>query len=65
MFVLTIEGVNHLDRCMWTSHKVLKVAATREELLSGDILADFDDDDIVIVTNVETGEVERPNLKEK
>lgn len=59
MFVLSVEGGAYLNRANWTTHKILGVGRTREEALATAEISEFDDEDILILTNVETGKAER------
>lgn len=57
-FILSVEGNGHINRGLWTTHKVLGAFSTRDAAVKA-IPSDFCDEDIVIVTNVKTGLVER------
>ena len=59
MFVLSVEGAGHIDRGLWCTHKVLGVFKTRELALQHEACQEVEEDEIVILTDAETGDRER------
>jgi hypothetical protein len=59
MFVVSVEGGAYINKSTWTTHKILGVGPSRAEALAWVALEDFDEQDILIVTNFDNGEVER------
>lgn len=55
MFVLSVEGMAHMSRRNFSTHKILGVGE-RDDLIK---MVKDDDDDVYILTNTETGEAER------
>ena len=59
MFVLSVEGAGYVDRGLWCTHKILGVFATRELALQHEACQEVHEEDIVILTDAETGDRER------
>ena len=59
MFVLSVEGPSFLNKGTWATHKVLGVGPTRDEALATAAIEDFDGEDTLLLTDVDTGKVER------
>lgn len=60
MVVLSVEGSAFASRKNWTTHKILGVFATKAEAMESPLIQDLDlNEDICIVTDLETNTVER------
>jgi hypothetical protein len=57
--VLSVEGAAFMNRWTWTTHKVLGVFEDRDAALEHPELASMTDEDVVILTNLDDGKVER------
>jgi hypothetical protein len=58
MFVLSVEGPGHINKANWTTHEILGCFPSRDEAVaaSGGVGGE---EEIVIVTDTDTGEAER------
>jgi len=58
-FVLSVEGLNHIDKGNWTTHVIVGVYETEQEALDAIQTRGFDEDDIVVLTNMATQTAKR------
>ena len=54
-FVLSVEGPRYVDREIWTTHKILGAFESAEAAQERVGTLGMDDEDIVLLTNLETG----------
>ncbi len=63
-FILSAEGGRQMNRGTWATHKILGAFESRAKAVAA-IPADYDDEDIVLVTDLTTMKVERVGLETK
>ena len=56
-FVLSVEGPGYVNKGTWSTHKVLGVFESREAAVIA--AGEIDEEDIMLLTNTDTGTVER------
>ncbi len=56
-FVLSVEGPGYINKGLWSTHKILGVFESRDAAIAA--LGEIDEEDIVLLTNTDTGSVER------
>jgi hypothetical protein len=62
MIVLSVEGQRHMDRDLWSTHKILGVFETEEQAMNSPLLEGLDDEDVCLVTDLTAGTVKRVNV---
>ena len=63
-FILSAEGARHMSRGLWATHKILGAFDTRDQAAAA-VPSNYDDEDIVLVTDLATGKVERLPIEAK